>query len=129
MTIAQAATTLGPIGGNGDGLGPFGNMASKTAPEAGATAVIDTISSIIGIMTTAASIWFLLQVLFGGYEWMSAGGDSKKIESARSRITNAFIGLIIVVGSWSLLAVTGKFLGFDTLATPANFIKSVGIGN
>jgi len=35
----------------------------------------------------------------------------KKIESARSRITNAFIGLIIVVGSWSLLAVTEKILG------------------
>jgi hypothetical protein len=126
MVLAQASTSLGTIGGAG--LGPWGTIGQSSDPT-GATAVVDTISSIIGIMTTAASIWFLLQILFGGYEWMSAGGDSKKIETARSRITNAFIGLIIVVGSWSLLAVTGKFLGFDTLVNPATFLQSVKIGN
>jgi hypothetical protein len=128
MTQAQAATTLGPVGGSGEGLGPFGNIANKGS-VAGATGVIDTISSIIGMLTTAASIWFMLQILFAGYEWISAGGDTKKIENARNRITNAFIGIVIVVGSWSLLAVTGKFLGYDTLANPANFINSVKIGN
>jgi hypothetical protein len=126
MILADAP--LGTIGGDTTSLGPFGDIANK-GPTAGAQGVVDTISSIIGIMTAAASIWFLLQILFGGYEWMSAGGDTKKIEGARSRITNAFIGIIIVVGSWSLLAVTGKFLGFDTLVTPANFINSVKIGN
>lgn len=122
-----ADQSLGPIGGDTSSLGPFGDIANK-GQYAGATAVVDTISSIIGMMTAAASIWFLLQVLFGGYEWMSAGGDTKKIENARSRITNAFIGIIIVVGSWSLLAVTGQFLGFDTLVNPTKFIDSVGIG-
>ena len=123
----MAGTDLGTIGGNGEGLGPFGTIASGNS-VAGAKAVIDTVSSIIGMLTVAAAIWFLLQVVFGGYEWMSAGGDSKKIEGARSRITNSFIGIIIVVGSWSLLAVTGKFLGFDTLVDPTKFINSVGIG-
>jgi len=108
----MAGTDLGTIGGNGEGLGPFGTIASGNN----------------GMFTVAAAIWFLLQVVFGGYEWMSAGGDSKKIEGARSRITNSFIGIIIVVGSWSLLAVTGKFLGFDTLVDPTKFINSVGIG-
>ena len=118
-------TGLGTIGGSG--LGPFGTI-SKTDPYAGATALVDTVSNIIGILTVSASIWFLLQILFGGYEWMSAGGDTKKIEGARSRITNSFIGIIIVVGSWSLLAVTGQFLGFDTLVNPKTFIDSVGLG-
>jgi hypothetical protein len=121
----MAGTDLGTIGGSG--LGPFGNQ-NLSDSAIGATNVVNAVSSIIGIMTTAASIWFLLQVLFGGYEWMAAGGDTKKIENARSRITNAFIGIIIVVGSWSLLAVTGQFLGFDTLVNPTKFIDSVGIG-
>jgi len=129
MLLADTSS-LGTIGGNGEGLGPFGNILSKGDPAlAGVTGVVDTVSSIIGVMTTAAAIWFLLNVLFGGYEWMSAGGDTKKIETARSRITNAFIGIVIVVGSWSLLAVTGQFLGFDTLVNPATFIKNVKIGN
>jgi hypothetical protein len=128
MTLAQTVK-LGTIGGDTKTLGPFGDIgtSAKSSNTAGAAGVVNTISSVVGIMTTAASIWFLLQVVFGGYEWMSAGGDTKKIEGARSRITNSFIGLVIVVGSWSLLAVTGKFLGFDTLATPATFMKSVGI--
>jgi hypothetical protein len=117
-----AAQGLGTIGG--EGLGPFGNQ-SLGNNAIGAINVINTISSIVGIMTTAACIWFLLQILFGGYEWMAAGGDPKKIESARSRITNAFIGLVIVVGSWSLLAVTGQFFGFNTLVNPAEFINQV----
>ena len=128
MLLADTSVPLGTIGGSG--LGPFGNILTKYSDPklAGATAIVDTVSSIIGIMTAAASIWFLLQVLFGGYEWMSAGGDTKKIENARSRITNSFIGIIIVVGSWSLLAVTGQFLGFDTLVNPATFISNVGLG-
>lgn len=123
MLLTNAS--LGPIGGTG--LGPFGTI-STTDKYAGATDVINTISSIVGILTVSACIWFLLQVLFGGYEWMSAGGDTKKIEAARNRITNAFIGIVIVVGSWSLLAVIGQFFGFDTLATPIQFINTLGLG-
>jgi hypothetical protein len=124
MTLAQ--TPLGTIGG--PGLGPFGTI-STSDPTAGARGVVDTVSSIVGVLTTAASIWFLLQMVVGGYNWMSAGGDTKKIEIARDRITNAFIGLVVIVGSWSLLAVTGRFLGLDTLVNPANFINNVKIGN
>jgi len=81
MLLADAP--LGTIGGSG--LGPFGNQ-NLSDPTVGATNVVNTISSIIGLMTVAAAIWFILQIIFGGYEWMSAGGDTKKIENARSRV-------------------------------------------
>jgi len=130
MLLADTSLPLGTIGGDTSSLGPFGNIGTTAKGNAaiGAIGVVNAVSSIVGIMTTAASIWFLLQVLFGGYEWMSAGGDAKKIESARSRITNAFIGIVIVVGSWSLLAVVGQFFGYDTLVNPVNFINSLGLG-
>jgi len=114
-----ADENLGPI--TGTGLGPFG----KTIPSGtnAVSNVLDAISKIIGILTVFASIWFLLQILLAGYEWMSAGGDTKKIASARDRITHAFIGLIIVVGAWTLVAVTGQFLGFNTLVDPNTVIK------
>lgn len=106
------AESLGTIGGGSGGeLGPF---AGKTISNP-----IDTltgyISSIVGMLTIFASIWFLFMLLFAGYEWISAGGDAKKVASARDRITHAFVGLVIVVGAWSLLAVVGQFFGFDTL--------------
>lgn len=118
-------TSIGNIGGAG--LGPFGQ---KTA-NSGATAlsqVASTISAIIGFMTVAAGIWFMFEILFAGYEWISAGGDAKKLETARARITHGFMGLLIVVGAWALLAITGQFLGIDILVTnPGNIIQNLRI--
>ena len=118
--LAAGGTDLGTIGGGGEGLGPF---AGKTLSSPMGT-LLAYISSIIGIMTIFASIWFLFQILYSGYEWISAGGDTKKIADARSRITHAFMGLVIVVGAWSLLALAGQFFGYNTLVDP-NVLKSL----
>lgn len=56
--------------------------------------------------------------IWGAFEWITAGSDSKKTETARSRMTNAVIGLIILVSSFTLLSFVSKvFFGknFDLL--------------
>lgn len=115
-----ADTGLGTIGGAG--LGPFGEGST------GLPNILDLVSSIVGFMTIAASIWFLFQILYAGYEWTSAGGDTKKVADARSRMTHAFMGMVIVVGAWSLLAVIGQFFGFNTLINPDEVIQQLQIG-
>lgn len=120
LLAVKGGTELGTIGGGGEGLGPF---AGKDLNEPLST-LLDYVSSIIGIMTIFASIWFLFQILYAGYEWISAGGDTKKIADSRSRFTHAFMGLVIVVGAWSLLAVAGQFFGYNTLVDP-DVLKSL----
>lgn len=106
-----AKQALGPI--QGDGLGPF---AKTTADQVSALRQITNIvSAVIGILTVAATLWFLVQLLIGGINWISSGGDKGKLETARNRITNAFLGLIIVVAGWSILSIAGKFIGYDIL--------------
>ena len=118
------AESLGSIGG--DGLGPFGGKGFFPADGAKAIEkVLGTVSSVVGMLTVVASIWFMFMLLFAGYEWISAGGDAKKLASARDRITHAFTGLVIVVGSWSLVAVAGQFFGFNTLVDPSVIIKTL----
>lgn len=107
----------------GEGLGPFGNI--EFTSKSGITGVVDTISAIVGFMTIAAAIWFLFQILYGGYQWLSSGGDSKAITSARDRLTHAFIGLTIVVGAWALLSITGAFFGTDAFINPASIIEKL----
>ena len=52
--------------------------------------------------------------LMGAFEWITAGSDSKKTESARSRMTNAIIGLVILVSSFTILSFISKiFFGKD----------------
>lgn len=114
--------SLGTIGGSGDELGPFGKIGANSNPLAN---ILSLVSSVIGFMTITACIWFLFQILLAGNEWISAGGDTKKITDARSRLTHAFMGMVIVVGAWSLLAVTGQFFGFNTLVDPAKVMEQL----
>lgn len=111
------AASLGKIGG--DGLGPFANTTN------GPSALAKVISGIIGIITVAATIWFMFQLLIGGLNWLSSGGEKQKLTEARDRITNAFIGLIIVVASWGIIALTGQFLGGFDILNPESLLGKI----
>jgi len=42
-------------------------------------------------------------LLLGGFEWVSSGGDDKKLSSARGKIINAIIGLVVMVAVLTLV--------------------------
>lgn len=89
-------------------MGPFGQN-----PGDGLTGIATIVSSIIGVMTLAGGIWFLLQILIGGFSWINAGGDKAKLQTSKDTLTNAFVGLIVVVAGWAILALAGTFFGVD----------------
>jgi hypothetical protein len=125
MILAQSTEKIGQIGG--EGLGPFGKIGAMAGSTASLTGIVNGISSIIGLLTVIASIWFLFQILFAGYQWISAGGEPKKLQEARDRIVHAFIGMVIVVAAWSMLALVGQFFGFNSLIDPAEVIKQLSL--
>lgn len=47
-------------------------------------------------------IAFLLYLVWGGLEYMLAGGDKTKVENAQHKIGSALIGLAILVGSYAI---------------------------
>jgi hypothetical protein len=125
MQLLAQGTSQGMGSISGGGLGPFGQNPASSGTTA-LTQITGVVSSVIGFMTVLAGIWFMFQLLIGGYEWISSGGDAKKLETARNRLSHAFIGLIIVVGSWALLAVAGQFFGYDILlSNPGTVINQL----
>jgi hypothetical protein len=58
-------------------------------------------------------LYILTMYLIGAYEWLSSGGDSKGVEKAQSRITNATIGLSLMVGSFVIIGVVGELIFGD----------------
>ncbi len=121
-TYCPKNQTLGRIGGTGGGLGPFANI-ELTLTEAG-NILENVLSAVIGLITVATSLWFMLQVFLGALSWVSAGGDAQKVEGARERITNAIIGLIIVVAAWSLVGIIGTLFGLKILS-PASVLTTI----
>lgn len=104
--------TTNLIAYNITGLGP-------TIPDnekGGAVALLDsTLSTIIGVLTLIAFIFFVLQVIFAGYSFLSSQGDEKKIETARKRLTDGVLGITIVVVAFGLGALIARILGLGNI--------------
>ncbi len=63
------------------------------------------LSNLIRLFFFIAGLVALVMLLLGALEWISSGGDEKKIESARNKIQAAFIGLVVMVAVITLVVV------------------------
>lgn len=50
-----------------------------------------------------AGVLAVIVIITAGFQWMSSGGNSQIISSAQKRIFGAIVGLIIAVGSYTIL--------------------------
>jgi hypothetical protein len=69
--------------------------------------------SILMIAYFAAGVFFIFQLVVGGIAWTSSGGDPKALDAARGRITNAIIGLVIVVSAFAITLLITTILGIN----------------
>ena len=116
--------------GCGEGLGPFASFMCGLSPGSDSTAVGDKLNSlfsaIIGFLTIVAALWFAIQFIIAGFNWINAGGDKNATAAAWQKITNSVIGLIIVVLAWVIIAVVGQMLGLSIL-NPGALLKDLQI--
>ncbi len=86
-----------------------------TMPEgffANITTLINGLLRVVFLIATLLTFLFLLR---GGFSWITSGGDRGKLESARSTILAAVIGLIIVSASYAILTIVIQLIGFNSL--------------
>lgn len=67
-------------------------------------------ATVIKIFTSLLGIIFLVLIVYAGYNWMTAGGDSAKIDKAKEIMQRAVIGLIIIVAAYSITYFVFKSL-------------------
>ncbi|MEY4722783.1 MAG: Type secretion system pilin [Candidatus Parcubacteria bacterium] len=63
----------------------------------------DLISNVIRSMFGIAGTVALISFVYGGFVWMTAQGDAKKVEKAKDIIKNSVIGLFVMFFSYSAL--------------------------
>ena len=71
-------------------------------PQAPGEGLAFYIANLWRTVVTVGGLAFLLYLVWGGFEWMIAGGDKSKVESAQHKISGAVIGLAILVGSYAI---------------------------
>jgi hypothetical protein len=66
------------------------------------TDVRDVIALIINALLGFLGIIFTVLIMYGGFLWMTAAGNEQQIEKAKKILTQATIGLFIVIISYGL---------------------------
>ena len=79
--------------------------------------IVTVIASVISILLGFMGVVLLLLFLYAGFLWMTAMGDKAKVEKARNMISQAVIGMIIVMASYALSTEVVKQVLFATNVT------------
>lgn len=72
--------------------------------------------ALLSIAFFVAGLAFFVSLIVGGIQWMSSGGDPKALDSARHRIANSFVGLIIVVAAFAIALIVEQVLGIKIVS-------------
>lgn len=74
---------------------------------------IDLIGNIIQTALSLLAIVFFILVLYAGFKWMIAFGNSENAEKAKGTLETALIGLAIIIASYAISIFILKGLGFS----------------
>lgn len=106
---------------NLQGFGPLG-LETTTATDAPIT-FAKVLSSTVGLISIIGIIWMVITIITGAVAIISSGGDKNALESAKKKITNGVIGLVVLVTSLFIITLFGRILGIPAILNIANLIK------
>lgn len=69
------------------------------------------ISNLLPYIFAAAGILLFIYLLIGGFQLLTSAGEPKTIEEAKSKITNAIIGFVIIFIAYWLIQVVQTIFG------------------
>ncbi len=97
-----------------------GNAAYGDLEENG---LINFISNVLKAVTVVAGLWVFINIIIAGFTYISANQDQNKIQAAWQRIYMSLIGIIIIVGAYTLTAVISILLygNASTILSPKLF--------
>lgn len=78
--------------------------------------VIQILQAVIRFILVVAFVAAFIMLLIGGIRWILAGGDEKAVSSARSTITAALIGLVIVLLAFAIIKLVEAFFGVNVIS-------------
>lgn len=116
------AISLAPIGSD---VSDVSNVNTRFQPLATYTPSM-FLRTLLNIMLGVAGVASFLFLLWGGLQWILAGGDKEGTEKARKKITAALIGLAIVFSAYALLFIMRTLFNVDLIAVN---LSTIGVAN
>ena len=100
----QGCTYTAQRGSVGDSDYRAASCSGLIMPDGPTTATLDemlgnVIDAIMGILGFIA----VIVILVGGFQWMTAGGESDKVDKAKDTLKAGIIGIVITVAAWAII--------------------------
>lgn len=73
------------------------------------------IPKLVGMAFLAGSVIFFFVLIVGAIQWISSGGDKAALESARGKISNAIIGIVLLFSAFAVVRFIESFFGINIL--------------
>lgn len=73
----------------------------------------DIVNKLLPVLFTLAGLILFIMFIWGGFDLLTSGGDPKKAESAKGKITNAIIGFAIVFIAYWLTQILSFVFGLE----------------
>ena len=91
----------------------------ETLPDAANVATIRCLEPLFGNLVRAlmafSGVALFVMFLIGGFNFLFAGGDPKKMEKAKKTLTGAVTGLVILVAAYLILRAIAEITGATNL--------------
>ncbi len=95
-------------------------LGTITIPDGFPKDINAIIAAAVPILIGIAGLVFFMMLILGGFRYLTAGGDEKAAQEARKSLTNAFIGLIVIVASFLITQLLFAVFGLNNLITIVN---------
>ena len=69
-------------------------------------------TNLVALFYALAVIVLIFMLLWGAWDWMTSEGDKEKLDSARKKLINAIIGILLFAAAFAIIQVLGTFTGF-----------------
>ncbi|MEJ0072787.1 MAG: pilin [Candidatus Saccharibacteria bacterium] len=98
LASADSGATIQQCLGQGTNLDATGSgdSCSNSNTDAGTTNINSIVKTIINVFSLVVGIVAVIMIIVGGFRYITSGGDSNNITSAKNTIIYALIGLVIV---------------------------------
>jgi TRAP-type C4-dicarboxylate transport system permease small subunit len=70
--------------------------------DIGTTDIRDVIINLVNVLLGFLGIIAVIIIIWGGFRWLTAGGNEESVATARSIITSGIIGLGIIIASFAI---------------------------
>ena len=102
MMVVMVLAPLASLAQTGDFVIPEGGPVSDDEN------VTDLLTRVINILLALAGLVAVIFLIVGGFRYITAGGNEEAAESGKKTITNAIIGIVVIILAFVIVRVVSN---------------------